>query len=83
MKCNFCGRNFSRRFLEKHHYPIGRVEGGTETVLVCIDCHNGFHRAKDGFNLLDKYAGQGHRDDFVKEHPQMSFFGRLMGKQPK
>lgn len=39
--CNWCGCNTLK--LHKHHYPISRKDGGTETVSICPNCHNEFH----------------------------------------
>ena len=39
--CEWCGVN--THVLHKHHYPIPKCEGGTETVYICPNCHHEFH----------------------------------------
>lgn len=82
-RCASCNRLFPRWALEKSHYPIDKSEGGTQTVLHCIDCHSGYTKQKDGFNFLDhpKYKDQGHRQRFKEEYPQTSMFGRFLATQ--
>jgi len=50
--CIFCGRLYG---IHKHHYPIRKKDGGTETVLLCANHHHEFHRAVDfGVFFLEK-----------------------------
>ena len=46
-RCEWCGcKTYA---LEKHHYPIPKHKGGTETVLICPTCHREYHLIfKDG-----------------------------------
>ncbi len=39
--CEWCGCKTS--VLNKHHYPVPKRDGGTETVNICSNCHNEFH----------------------------------------
>lgn len=39
--CAWCGgKTFA---LQEHHYPIPKHKGGTETVLICPNCHYEYH----------------------------------------
>lgn len=40
-KCEWCGRY--SYVLHKHHFPISRAEGGTDTVCICPNCHSTYH----------------------------------------
>ena len=39
--CEWCGCYTA--VLHKHHYPIPKSKGGTETVNICPNCHHEFH----------------------------------------
>ena len=39
--CKWCG--IKTLTLHAHHYPIPKSKGGTETVLICPNCHYEFH----------------------------------------
>lgn len=39
--CEWCGERCY--VLHKHHYPIPKKFGGTETVNICPNCHSVFH----------------------------------------
>ena len=39
--CEWCKTNTP--ILHKHHYPIKKSNGGTETVSICPNCHAEFH----------------------------------------
>lgn len=39
--CNWC--NIKTFVLHEHHYPIPKSKGGTETVLICPNCHHEYH----------------------------------------
>lgn len=40
-ECEWCGTRTVA--LQEHHYPIPQHKGGTETVLICQNCHYEFH----------------------------------------
>lgn len=40
-ECEWCGGKSIA--LQKHHYPISKSDGGTETVNICPNCHYEFH----------------------------------------
>jgi hypothetical protein len=42
--CVFCS---SKNNLHNHHYPIKKSFGGTETIVLCSDCHFEFHSLSD------------------------------------
>ena len=45
-RCEWCGkRNY---ILHEHHYPIPKSKGGTETVLICPNCHSTYHSILKG-----------------------------------
>lgn len=37
-RCQVCGQNATR--FENHHFPIPKALGGTETLSLCITCHD-------------------------------------------
>lgn len=39
--CSWCAVRTA--VLERHHYPIPRSKGGTETVSICPNCHTEYH----------------------------------------
>jgi len=39
--CEWCGCKTT--ILNKHHYPLTRIEKGTKTVNICPNCHYEFH----------------------------------------
>jgi len=39
-KCEWCGR---RKAQERHHYPIPKIDGGKEAVVLCLACHRAYH----------------------------------------
>jgi hypothetical protein len=39
--CEWCGRE--SYILHKHHFPIPKSKGGTNTVNICPNCHSTFH----------------------------------------
>jgi len=43
--CLFCGIDDIP--LERHHFPIRRVDGGKETIKLCPNCHRKFHELAD------------------------------------
>ena len=43
--CLFCG--YRKSFAHKHHYPIRKADGGTETISICPNCHSEFHLLAD------------------------------------
>lgn len=48
--CKWCGGKSI--VLQKHHYPIPRAKGGTETVSVCPNCHYGFHYLENQLRVV-------------------------------
>lgn len=40
-KCEWCG--YKTFALQEHHYPIPKSKGGTQTVLICPNCHCEYH----------------------------------------
>jgi hypothetical protein len=40
--CSWCG--CKTIVLHEHHYPIQLKDNGTETVLICPNCHSEFHK---------------------------------------
>ena len=44
LECEWCGDKVM--ILESHHYPIQRVDGGTETVNICPTCHSMYHNLR-------------------------------------
>lgn len=40
--CEWCGNKCY--VLHRHHFPIPQSKGGTETVLICPNCHTTYHR---------------------------------------
>ena len=40
VKCSWCGHAGATI---KHHYPIQKQHGGTETVKICPNCHRAAH----------------------------------------
>ena len=43
--CEWCGCKCN--LLNKHHFPIPKSQGGTETVNICPNCHYEFHALSD------------------------------------
>jgi len=41
-RCEWCGG--TTLALQLHHYPVNQLDGGTETVRICANCHYEFHR---------------------------------------
>lgn len=41
-KCEWCGKE--SYVLQRHHFPISAKNGGTETVLICPNCHYTYHQ---------------------------------------
>lgn len=39
--CEWCDSNVI--YLQEHHYPVPREEGGMEVVNICPNCHYDFH----------------------------------------
>lgn len=39
--CPWCGCSTMK--LQAHHYPITAKDGGTETVMICANCHDEYH----------------------------------------
>lgn len=40
-ECEWCGCKTTA--IQKHHYPIPKSKGGTETVNICPNCHYEYH----------------------------------------
>ena len=40
-KCEWCGHTTFA--LQQHHFPIPKSKGGTQTVLICPNCHYEYH----------------------------------------
>ena len=60
VSCFYCSRRLTGRH-EHDHYPIPDRAGGTETVPVCIDCHDLKDRiplANWPADVLDKAVGE-------------------------
>ncbi len=43
--CLFCGAGHIT--LDAHHYPVRKKDGGTDTILLCPNCHRHFHELVD------------------------------------
>lgn len=41
LKCDWCGKECY--ILQKHHYPIPAILGGTKIVEICPNCHYTYH----------------------------------------
>lgn len=41
IECEWCGCKTTA--IQKHHYPIPKIKGGTETVNICPNCHYEYH----------------------------------------
>lgn len=63
--CEWCGCKTT--VLHKHHHPVPKRLGGTETVNICSNCHGEFH-LKEG-----KIFGDNHTD-LTKQKNQPSKF---------
>lgn len=50
-KCQWC--NGYALVLHKHHYPIPKSKGGTETVNICPNCHYGFHYLENQIEVVE------------------------------
>lgn len=48
--CEWCGGKSI--VLQKHHYPVPKAKGGTETVNVCPNCHYGFHYLENQLRVV-------------------------------
>jgi hypothetical protein len=48
--CEWCG--IATCILHKHHYPILKSRGGTQTVNICPNCHNEFHNFDKKYEIL-------------------------------
>jgi hypothetical protein len=48
--CLFCG--ITDVLLDKHHYPIRKKDGWTETIKLCPNCHRKFHTSSDYDKIL-------------------------------
>lgn len=46
LKCEWCGKE--SYILHKHHFPIPRSKGGTNTVSICPNCHSTYHYIMEG-----------------------------------
>lgn len=44
--CQWCGA--TTLAIHRHHYPIQKSEGGTETVSICASCHAEYHMLTNG-----------------------------------
>lgn len=43
--CTTCG--VDDVLLDKHHFPVRKKNGGTETIDICPNCHRKFHTLSD------------------------------------
>jgi hypothetical protein len=43
--CLFCG--YDNSFLDGHHYPVRRKDGGDRVIDICANCHREFHTLTD------------------------------------
>lgn len=50
--CNWCG--VITLVLHEHHYPITKIDGGEDTVLICSNCHNEFHLLEYSLQMTRK-----------------------------
>ena len=48
-ECSWCQVKTS--VLHKHHYPIPKMSGGTDTVDICPNCHHEFHYHQNKIKL--------------------------------
>ena len=48
-ECSWCKVKTS--VLHKHHYPIPKMSGGTDTVAICPNCHHEFHYHQNEIKL--------------------------------
>lgn len=51
--CEWCGCKTT--VLHRHHYPVPKRMGGTETVQICSNCHHEFHIA-EGQKYGDRHS---------------------------
>lgn len=47
-KCEWCNEYVA--FLEEHHYPIPKRNGGDKVVSICPNCHTNFHKLETSKN---------------------------------
>lgn len=43
--CEWCG--YKSSVLHEHHYPIPKIEKGTEIVNICANCHYEYHHIRN------------------------------------
>ncbi len=43
--CLFCG--YDKSYLDNHHYPTRKKDGGISTISLCANCHREFHYLSD------------------------------------
>lgn len=48
--CEWC--DVFTSVLHKHHYPVPKAQGGTDTVSICPNCHHEFHYNEKRIQLL-------------------------------
>lgn len=49
--CAICGRSSTQVPEFNDHHVLARSLGGTETIRICVACHNAIHAAEDRFKL--------------------------------
>jgi len=49
--CAICGRSSTMVPEFNDHHVLARSLGGTETIRICVDCHNRIHAQEDRFKL--------------------------------
>jgi transposase-like protein len=65
--CLFCG--YQKTYLDEHHYPLRKKDGGVKTIRLCANCHREFHMHADYkfAYILDKKIITKQFIDFVEE----------------
>lgn len=50
LECEWC--KSKTLVLHRHHYPIPKSKGGTETVNICPNCHQEFHYLENRIKVV-------------------------------
>lgn len=68
--CEWCG--YQTSILHKHHHPVPKRLGGTETVNICANCHGEFHLKES------KLFGDNHTDLTAPQKQNFGVFSNVL-----